>query len=407
MRLRLSTGFVFLILIAVTVKTSTAEEAYLEFLQGLRDKNYFDYAIFYLDQLALRKTLPDEIRVIIPYEKAVTLRENAKVLRSPEKQFEQLDQALAYLEQFTRDNPGHPITGDANSDRAQILLQKAEVEIFQSKSPANQGGRSEFQRRGREFVQKSRDVLKLAFDQHDAAFKKFPPFIDDAKEPKLHSERAKVERSMILEALSLAKCTYHEAQTYDPSSREFKQLLNQAADEFEKMHQRYRSQLGGLHARAWQGKCFEEQGDLQKALGIYNELLDHPGDDPLLQGLKSQTLQFKLICLYSRSDYQLVADLADEWLKKNASDSRTTVGLGIQWEQARALEALGDNRNLPKPDQERFWRQSRTTAQQINRFPGEYKDVSLSLMQRGSSRQSAWLQSNPGAHSLSVKRRHS
>ena len=382
MKLRLLIWFFCLAIIAAPVRPVFAEELYLEFVQGLRDRNYFDYALLYLDQLAQRPSVPEDIRKLIAYEKAVTLRENARQLKNPEKQFEQLDQALAYLDQFVRENPDHPISGDANADRAQILLQRAEVEIFQSKAPANQGNKSEYQRKGREFVQRARDVLKLAFDQHEAAFKKFPPFIDEQKEPRLHAERAKVEKNMILEALSLAKCTYHEAQTHDSSSREFKQLLNQAADEFEKMFQRYRSQLGGLHARAWQGKCYEEQGDLQKALGIYNELLDHPGKNSLLESIKSQTLQFKLICLAARNDHQLVADLADEWLKDNGSESRTVVGLGIQWEQARALEALGDNRNLPKPEQERFWRQARTTAQQINKYPGEYKDVSLSMMQR-------------------------
>lgn len=382
MRPRLLALIFGLLLIASHVRPVAAEEPYLDFVQGLRERGYFDYALLYLDQIAQRPSLSAEIKQLVPYEKAVTLRENAKVLRNPEKQFEQLDQALAFLDQFIQENPDHASAGDANSDRAQILLQKAEVEIFQSKAPANQGSKSEFQKRGREYVQKARQVLKLAFDQHEAQFKTFPSYIDDSKDPKQYAARAKVERSMILEALSLAKCTYQEAQTYDANSADFKRLLNQAADEFEKMHQRYRSQLGGLHARAWQGKCFEEQGDLQKALGIYNELLDHPGDDPLLQNLKSQTLQFKLICLHARNDDQLVVDLADEWLKKNSNESRSNIGLGIQWEQARALESLGDNRNLPKPEQERFWRQARTTAQQINRFPGEYKDVSLAMMQR-------------------------
>jgi len=351
-------------------------------LQGLRERNYFDYAILYLDQLAQRPSLPAEMKPLVVYEKAVTLREYAKTLRIPEKQNEQLDQSLAYLEQFVREFPDHPYSGDANSDRAQILLQKAEVEIFQSKSQSNKGTKADFQKRGREYVQKARDVLKLAFEQHEAVFKKFPAFIDEQKDAKLKAERSRVETSMLLESLNLAKCTYQEAETYDSGSREFKQLLNQAADEFEKVHQAHRTQLGGLHARAWQGKCFEEQGDLQKAMGIYGELLDHPGDDPGLQSLKSQTLLFKLICLHARDDHQLVVDQAEEWLKKNGSDSRTSVGLGIQWEQARSLEALGDNRNLPKPEQERYWRQARTVATQINKFPGEYKDVSLSMMQR-------------------------
>lgn len=382
MNFRLRICALWFALVAIATPPLTAEEPYLEFLQGLRERHYFDYALLYLDQLAQRPSVPAEIRQLIPYEKAITLRETAKTLRSPEKQFEQLDQALAYLDQFVQESPNHPYTGDANSERAQMLLQKAEVEIFQSKSPVNQGNKAEYQRRGRELVRKAREILKLAFDQHEAAFKKFPPYIDEQKDPKQHAERAKVERNLILESLSLAKCTYQEAQTYDATAPEFKQLLSQAADEFEKMHQRYRSQLGGLHARAWQGKCFEEQGDLQKALGIYNELLDHPGDDPLLQSLKAQVLQFKLICLHARNDQQLVVDLAEEWLKKNGNDSKTTIGLGIQWELARALETLGDNRNLPKPDQERFWKQARATAQLINKYPGEYKDVSLSMMQR-------------------------
>ncbi len=371
-----------LMVIAAPLRSLPAEERYLDFVQGLRDRNYFDYAMLYLDQVAQRPSLPEEIRQLIPYEKAITLRENAKVLRNPEKQFEQLDQALAYLEQFSRDYPDNPSSGDANSDRAQILLQKAEVEIFQSKSPSNKGVKVDLQRRGREFVLKAREILKRAFEQHETAFKQFPAYLDEQKEPKRHAERAKIERSLILESLNLAKCIYQEAQTYDTTAREFKGLLNQAADEFEKVHQKYRSQLGGLHARAWQGKCFEEQGDLQKALGIYNELLDHPGDDPALQNLKSQTLLFKLICLHEREDDQLVVDLVEDWLKKNPGESRSSLGLGIQWEQARAFETLGNNRSLAKTDQERFWRQARTVAQQINRFPGEYKDASLALMQR-------------------------
>ena len=149
MKSRLLALHICLLLAAVQTRPLAAEEPYLEFLQGLRERTYFDYAILYLDQLAQRPNLPKDIRQLIPYEKAVTLRENAKILRSPEKQYEQLDQALAFLDQFTQENPDHPYSGDANSDRAQILLQKAEVEIFQSKSPANQGSKTEFQRRGR------------------------------------------------------------------------------------------------------------------------------------------------------------------------------------------------------------------------------------------------------------------
>ncbi len=363
---------------------AAAEEPYLEFLSGLRERQYYDFAIVYLDQLATRPGLPAEFKQAIPFEKAVTLMESARISRSPEKQTEQLDQALAFLDQFVKDSPNHPRAGDANSQRAEILIGKARVEILQSRAPANQGNRTEYQKKARDLVAKARAVFQTAFNQHETAWKQYGTFIDRTKDEAKYDARAKSEVNMIRAQLDLALCTYEEAQTYDIEAADFKRLLNEAAAKFEEMHQRYRSQVAGLFARLWQAKCFEEQGDLQKALGIYNELLAHPGEDGAISRLKDQTLQFKLISLNSkdRGDYQLVVDLGEEWLKKHAAEARTRTGLGIRWEVARAYESLGDKRDLPKNDAQRFWRESRDQAQQVNRYPSEFKDVSLALMQR-------------------------
>ena len=389
MRFRLSGYFVVLAwlvpLAMILAAPVHAEEPYLEFVQGLRDQQYYDYAILYLDQIGARPGVPAAIKEVIPYQKAMILLDGSKRARTPEKQTEQLVQALAFLEQFVKDSPNHASAGDANSDRAQILSGMGQVEIMQSRSPANQGSKRDFQAKARDLIAKARQVFQTAYDQHEAAWKKFPISIDADKDRGPFAARAQSEVNMITAMLNLAMCTYHEAQTHDVGSNDFKQLLNKAAEEFEKMHQRYRSQVGGLYARAWQGKCFEEQNDLQKAMGIYNELLDHPGNEGPLARLKSQTLYFKLICLNSkdRNDNQLAADLAEEWLKKHQQESRTETGLGIQWEQAKAFEALGDKvARETKADAERAWRQARTIAVQINKYPGEFKDTSQSMIQR-------------------------
>ncbi len=383
MRSRLLTSVALTIWFACSGSLQAAEP-YLDFVQGLRQRGYYDYAILYLDQIGAAPNTPADIKQVIPYQKAMTLQESSKSIRSPEKQLEQLNMALAYLEEFVKANPNHPSAADANSDRATIMLNKGQAENQQAKSPSNQGSKRDFQNRARELVTKAREVFQTAFDQHEANFKKFGAFIDQQKDPDQYAARAKVEQNLITSSLNLAMCTYEEAQTHDAGSAEFKALLNKAAEEFEKMHQKYRSQVGGLYARAWQGKCYEEQKDLQKALGIYNELLDHPGDNAALSQLKTQTLYFKLICLNSkdRHDHQLVVDLAEEWLKKHQSEARTRLGLSIQWEQALAYEALGDNRELIKQDQERFWKQARAAAQLIQKYPSEYKDVATSMVQR-------------------------
>ncbi len=363
---------------------AVAAEPYNEFLAGLRNREYYDYALIYLDQLATRPGLPAEIKQVIPYEKAVTLLSSAAASRSPEKQVEQLDQALAFLDQFVKESPEHPQAADANTERAQILLGKARVEIVQSRSPANQGNRSEYQNKARGLIAKAREVFKTALDQHEAAMKRYGTFIDKAKDPEKAEARAKSEVNMIKAQLDLAQCIYEEAQTHPVGDAEQKRLLNDAAAAFEQMHQRYRSQVGGLYARLWQGKCFEEQGDLQKALGIYNELVDNPGNDGPMAKLKDQTLQFKLICLNTkeRGDYQLVIDLGEEWLKKHGAEARSRVGLGIRWEVARAYEQLGDKRDLPKADAQRYWREARENAQQVSKSNSEHRDIALAFSQR-------------------------
>lgn len=373
------------IVFVLTGANAFSAEPYLEFIQALRDQQYHDFALIYLDQLATRPNVPPEIKQLIPHQKAMLLLDSSKTARSPEKQTEQLDQALAFLNQFVQDNPNHPVAADANSDRAQILLGKARVEILQSKSPANSGTKQEHQTLAREHISKAREVFQTAFNQHEAELKKFPILIEEQKEPQRYAARRRTEASVITAAYSLGLCTFEKAQTYDPGTFEFKENLNEAASEFEKTYMRYRTYISGLYARAWQGKCYEEQGEVQKAMGIYDELLDHPGEDTALSKLKAHALYFKLICLNSetRNDHQLVIDHATEWLKRNQNEARTPTGLGIKWELAKAHESLGDKADREnKGSGDSHWRQARTAAMDINRFPGEYKDLSLSMMQR-------------------------
>src|SRR5262245_33525273 len=104
-----------------------AAEPVQEFLDGLRQRQYFDWAMLYLEQVQDQPDLSQDIRAILPYQRAMTLSESARHSVSPETQQRQLDQALEFLEQFTRESPKHPLAATANSARANIQLNKARV----------------------------------------------------------------------------------------------------------------------------------------------------------------------------------------------------------------------------------------------------------------------------------------
>ena len=371
-------------LLAMGSPSARAGEKYIEFLEGLRNRDYFDLAMLYLEQIEKQPDLPKEIRELLPYEKAMTLQQGVRSIKGADLQTKQLDQAKGFLEEFLKNSPDHALAAQANTELANVYLGKARVEVIQSRSPNNAAQKGEFQKKARVMLGEARKVYQAAHDLYQAKYKAFPVFIDEAKDKSEYEARETALVNFIQAQLNLAIVRYEEAQTYEKTDPQYKKLLTDASVEFEAIHSRYRSQVAGLYARMWQGKCFEEQGDITKALGFYNELLAHPGDSPVMRRLQNRVLHFKLICLNNdqRRDYQLVVNDARDWLKQNATLLRTREGLGIRWEAARASEWLGDKDDTAAKDKDDLYRQALTHAQFINVYPGEYKDASLAMIQR-------------------------
>lgn len=384
MKLRWQAAVIVLI---CSANAAWAEEPYLEFVKALRDRDYHDYAIVYLEQIEQKSNLPKEVREVISFEKAITYLEGARNQRSPEAQGKQLDLAKQYFEQFLKASPAHANAAQANSELAQVLVGKGRVEVLQSRSPNNAGQKGELQKKARDYFSQARKVFQAAHDQYKAEYEKYPKFIQKTDKTQYEArERAMV--NYIQAQLNLAILTYENAQSYEKGTPEYRKGLVDASNEFEQIHARYRSQLAGLYGRMWQGKCFEEQNDITKALGIYGELLEHgkgtEKPSPALKTLQDRVLQFRLICLNheQRKDHQIAVQEANEWIKENRGQLSSRVGLGIQWEKVRALEALGDHEGTAETDRRRHHQEALSTSQAVNRYPGEFKDVSTAMIQR-------------------------
>jgi len=353
------------------------------FLEALRQRGYFEYAQLYLDELEKSSVVPAEIKAVISYERAITFLEAGRQAASPSEKTPLYDRALGFLDQFVKANPKHALAADANSQRGRILLGKARVEIWQSQSPSNSGNRATFQQAARGQVIAARKIFQAAHDQFQKAWKAFPTFLDRVQQSKLFEKRKRAEALYMRAQYDLALCTYEEAQTHDRGSDPYVKLATQAAVEFEAIHTRYRSQVLGLYARMWQGKCFEEQDDINKAMGIYKELLGHPGGSATMRVIQDQVLLFQLICLNheEKKDYLLVINESSEWISKRTSRQRRGPGaLGILWEQVRAQESLAGVRTTAEKDRTQLLTAALTSCRFIQRWPSKYKDVALFKM---------------------------
>jgi hypothetical protein len=228
-------------------------------------------------------------------------------------------------------------------------------------------------------------IFQTAHDQYKSQYEAFPKFVDESKDEETFLKRRDAENKYLRAWLNLVRCTYQRhGQTFDRGSEERKQTLIQAAELYESIHTARRTNTNGLYARLMQGKCFQEQDDIGRALGIYNEILGHPSDADYMKTLKATARHFRLICLNDpqRNDFPLVIQEVTTWLQANRAESTTASGLGILWEQAIAEEKLSAARELPEKEKKDLQQFALNHAEQVAKYPGAFREPALSMARR-------------------------
>ena len=361
-----------------------AEEPVLEFVEGLRERQYFDTALEYLDVAQQRTELSAAIRDLIDLERAKTLQAKGASSRVPEDRDLYLQQAKEALQKFTSAHSAHPQAAFANSMLGELLLERARTLIWQMEGAESPEKRTEFQLAARKLIDEGQVIYQTANDQYKAAFDAFPNFIDKTKDEDQYNARQDVEAKYLRAWFNLIRCTYERGQTFDKGTEERKNTLITAAGLYEALHTRYRTNQIGLHARLMMGKCFQEQDDLSRALGIYNEMLGHTSESDSVELLKGIALHYRLICLNDpqRNDHQLVVQEATIWLQANKAKMATPYGLGILWERAIAAEKLGAAREISENDREATLRVALNDATTVGRYQGPFREPASAMSRR-------------------------
>ncbi len=339
------------------------------FVQGLRERGYYDLALDYLTELRGDKNLPADVKAKLDYEEGRTLTEAATHGSDPEVAKRQLDQARDRLEAFIKANPGKSETVEALVDLAHLLYERgrnATIEADEAKTPAEKETKLVS---ARGLFGSARDSYNQAYERLDSKFKNFPNFLEE-NDP-LKAEKERVHTARMNAELQRAVVDYEEAQTYPPGSPQRTEILDKTGKTFEDIYKRYRTQMAGITAQMWQAKCFEERGDLNAAMGIYDQLLQH--GDPRLRRLQKQVDYFRIIVLGKRKQYALAADEAANWLRIFPND-RELRGAGRP-----AGAGQGHPRAAPRPEPGRLG----AGHQEVHRRPRRRRPRLLAVQGRG------------------------
>ena len=375
-----------LLLLCLLTGSVRADEPHAEFVDRLRQRKYFDTALEYIEQLRQRSDLPQDFAETLDLETAITYRAMGSALRVPEDRDQALNQAEVSLKKFTKEHPQHPRAAYANFELGQLLLDKARSALWDADKPSNADRRAEIQAQARALIDQAKAIYQKSHDQYDAQQKAFPSFIDKTEDPEQFDARQEVFYKYLRAAFNLARCTYERGQTFEKGTNERTDTLIKASGEFEAISEAWRSFPVGRHAYLMMGKCFQEQDDISRALGLYNTIINDESQHPAMLQLKSYALQFRLICLNheKRKDFQLVINEATRWLNDKINRSRlySEQGLGILWEKSRAEEQLAKDRTLDPRQQMALKRQAIADANMVAKFPSPYREPAVAMARR-------------------------
>ena len=220
--------------------------------------------------------------------------------------------------------------------------------------------------------------ILAVFERLNTKLAAYPKFIQPDDPRKL--EREDLRNTVMQAELQKTIVDYYEAQTYPQKSKERSELLDKAVVDFEATYKKYRLQMAGLTARMWQGKCFEEQGKLGEASGIYKELIDHPGGDANLRMLQKQVEYFQIIVMGKRKGYALAADESANWLNLFPKDRRSYEALGVQFELAKDI--IAQLPDLNGADHDKALRLATDYLADVVRVVSPFKPEAIVLLQK-------------------------
>ncbi len=350
----------------------------LAFIEQLREKGLHDLALEYLAVLRADSSQPQNIKEILDYEAGRTLIDEAAKSGDLVLREDLLKEAREKLEGFAKEHPQLRQTREALVHLAKLLIERGHLAMLLSEETTDKAKKEAKITEARAAFTEAHEAYVKAIEPLNTAYKKFSGFIPDDDPRK--AERDELYFSLLNAMLQKGVADYELAQTFPPDSAERKKALAEAQTQFDSMYKSYRTQFAGLAAQMYQAKCYEEQGNVDAAIGIYKQLMEHT--DPRLRGLQRNVGYFYIVALSKRKQYALAADEAARWLTtyNRRDERRSPEGLGVMMEMARNIEAQvpGSSSN----ERPRAVGRIVDAVGQVVRFASPFKKDAMALLKK-------------------------
>ena len=356
-----------------------AEEAQ-KFLDGLRERGYYDMAIDYLEQLRDAADCPDDLKQVIDYEMGTIHVAASWADGSTSSRQDQLQAAEKAFKRFLADHPEHTLSFDANTQLGNVLVQQGANKVEQAQRPSKSDAQKKtLLAQARQQYQEARKLLEIAESLIYQRAKNAQNTVDSEKT----EQRDRIYGDLLQARLFLAHVAYEIGKTYPPGSDEFIEHLTSATTRYNELYRKYKEYGGGLRARMWEGRTRAELGENEKAVTILKEMISTQPDDPGFQSLRIQSLTL-LLETYLKPKVKRYAEaetLFASW-QKAAGDHEKSTADGLKLHLLAGRASLADAKSLEAKDAGRKEKiaAARRNLEFVARFTGDARREANELL---------------------------
>lgn len=384
-RKALATGVVVGWLLGAAPVCFAAEQAQ-EFLDRLRERNYYDVALDYLEWLAGSPLCPKAMKDTLDYEMGVTLIGASRFAGTIAKREQCLDQARQRLEKFIKEHPKHALAGTAGTQCANVMVERGRIKAELAAAPNKAAEeKKRLHAEARALYQEAQKVFEATEKYWYEEAKKYEgKKLDPRKDMAQVEARDQARRELVQARLFLAQVMYEVGKTFDAGSKEYTEWLTNSAKKYNELYTKYGQLVGGLYAHMWEGRIYIEMGQFDKAITALQDLLVLPDEPDAFRNLKLQSLALLAEACVKGKKYQLAVNEVDKWAKEaRAEDESSEYGLKAHYyggiaalEAIKAPAAKPDAKAPAKPDakaEKALRAAAKAHFERVARFPGEFQ----------------------------------
>jgi tetratricopeptide (TPR) repeat protein len=381
-RISLSVSLALALALLLRGNASAVEPA-SEFLDGLRERGYYDVAIDYLESAKTNPAVPKQFKDKIPYELGVTLVRGARSQRDPNLREKQLDDGQKVLNEYVAGNPNGLLAISARSELGNVIVERARNRVEKSKK-ATGADKDRLIKEAGALYSEGVKVFETLEKELAEKLKAYPASLDPKKDAKRYEERDQYRKDYLQAQLLSAAAVEEHADTMPKGSKEQTETLTKAAKVYGEIQEKYRTRIAGMYAQLYKGRCQAKLGKHQEAVTAYNDLLSNPDSPEPFRVLKVKTMELAIPSWIALKQYSEVMSKGLELIDSaRPSEDRTDEMMGMRVETARAAKLWADEIKKEKPKDpqiKKLLTDGRKLVTYASKFPSAHQETARKMI---------------------------